>query len=79
VKFDADIPSTLHFPASQTVDLLKQMMPELRSAFSVAIHQPRSKTHRLGSVGDSARPRLQEPNQGRVRAAAACRGVLISE
>ena len=36
--------------------------------------QSRSKSNRLCGVGDCARPRLQEPDQGRGRTAAARRG-----
>ena len=43
----------------------------LYSMVSVAIQQSRSKPHRLCIVGDSARPCLQEPDQGRGRAVAA--------
>ena len=49
--------------AWETIDLLKQTMPKLYSALSVAIQQSRSKSQRLCSVRNSAKPHLQEPCQ----------------
>ena len=60
--------------AWETIDLLKQTMPKLYSALSVAIQQSRSKSQRLCSVRNSAKPHLQEPCQRCRRAAAARQG-----
>jgi len=57
--------------------MLEQITLKLYYTLSVAVKQSqyRSKPYRLCGVGDSARPRLQEPDRERGRAAAARRGV----